>query len=131
MIKEKRIGHVSNEEIDKVEKVRNGFKMGSHVGLTKLGRSTHWREKLEAQGALELLDRNETAGVILEPKVFEAMLNYMDEIDEELEQERLAALFERRKNTIEFLSGEALATKALVNFKERQQHIRRFLDDNK
>ncbi|WP_180232993.1 hypothetical protein [Bacillus sp. AFS055030] len=47
-----------------IEKIRRGFNMGSRIGVTQLGRSTKWRQDLENHAVLEILDRNQTAGIL-------------------------------------------------------------------
>ncbi|RNF39972.1 hypothetical protein [Planococcus salinus] len=110
------------------EKVRHDFQMGTQVGLTQLGCSATWREKLKQAGVLEVLDRNDTAGVLIEPEVFQAILDYLDLMDEELEEAQIDALVKHRKDARDFASGKELAKGAVLKFREKNEHHRRFLD---
>lgn len=133
MTKEKSAIKAFKQKMDlfeRFEKVRNGFEVDAHIGLTKLGRSPEWRQQLKALGAIQVTNRNKTVGVLLEPEVFNAMLNFISLIDEEMEQESFAAMVERRKGTTGFLSGDELTAKAIAVFEENQQRIRKFLDDD-
>lgn len=133
MIKEEEANGLKAEVelVKKIEKVRNGFEMGTNVGLTKLGRSTEWRQKLEELGAFQVLDRDKTIGILLEPEIFKAMLDYMKVTEAELEQASFDALYERRKNTTEFSSGAELGSEALAIFAKRKKEVRRFPDGYK
>lgn len=132
MTKEKSAVKAFKQKIDLFEtmgKVLNGFETDAHIGLTKLGRSAEWRPKLKAVGAIQLMNRNKTVGVLLEPEVFDAMLEFIRLVDEEMERESSAAMVERRKGTTGFLSGDELTAETIAIFEENQQRIRKFLDD--
>ena len=118
------------ELLHKIQKVRQDSEIEARVGLPKFNRSTEWRKKLENLGALQVVDRGETIGVLLEPEIFQALLEYLNLVEDELEETALDALLKQRKDGTDFLSGEELTTAALKIFEERQKEIRRFLDDN-
>jgi hypothetical protein len=118
---------MTTEILENVEKIRRGFDMGSRIGVTQLGRSTQWRKDLENHAALEILDRNQTAGILLSPETFKSLLDYLDNVDQELEQVQVEKLYGNRKE-MNWASGEDLATKAKASFTARQDHIRKFLD---
>lgn len=122
---------MSMEMLEQVEKIRSGFQMGSRVGVTALGRSTQWREELERLAAMEVVDRNQTAAILLSPDAFKAILAYLDQIDEEREQMQVEALFKAREHMNDWDSGESLATKAVESLKARQDQIRGLLDGHK
>jgi hypothetical protein len=118
---------MSIEMLENVEKIRRGFEVGSRVGVSQLGRSTQWRSDLERLSALEVLDRNQTAGILLSPSVYKSLLEYLDNMDKALEQAQVEQLFDYRKE-MHWTSGEDLATKAKTSLKARQEHIRGLLD---
>lgn len=130
-MKEKGLNELTQEVLEKVEQIRNGFKMGSRVGLTALGRSTQWREELEKLLAMEVTDRDQTAAILLSPDAFKAILIYIEKIDQEREQMQLEALFEARKNMEDWDSGENLAAKALEIINEKEEEIRGIMNDSK
>lgn len=123
----KKVTEMSLEMLESIEKIRRGFKENSRLGLSQLGRSTQWRSDLEEQSVLEILDRNQTAGVILSPAAYKDLLAYLDHVEKVLEQARVEQLFEQRQE-ISWASGEELASKAKAQLKERQKHIRGLLD---
>lgn len=118
------------ELLHKIQKVRQYSEIEAHVGLPKFNRSTEWRKELENLGVLQVVDRGETIGVLVGPEIFHALLEYLNLIEDELEETALDAILEQRKDGTGFLSGEELTTVALKIFEERQKKIRRFLDDN-
>jgi len=119
---------VEQQFLEQIESIRNGFALGSRVSVTQLGRSTKWREELEQMTALEVVDRNQTAAVLIKPEAYIAMLNYIDQIEAELEQAQVDALFARRENMNHWASGEALQEKALEILETRKVEIRGLLD---
>jgi len=120
---------MTTQTVEDVEKIRRGFDMESRIGITQLGRSREWRKHLEDHAALEVLDRNQTAGILLSPEIFKSLLAYLDNVDQELEQAQVEQLYGNRKE-MDWASGEDLATKAKMSFESRQDHIRKFLDGN-
>lgn len=133
-MKQKGMSELTTQMIEDVEKIRKGFEMGSRVGVTQLGRSTQWREDLDRLIAMEVVDRNQTAAVIMKPEAFTALMTYIDSMDKELEQAQVEALFGHRKHTTEYLDGgsEELATKAIASFRKRKDQFREILDgDNR
>lgn len=118
------------ELLHKIQKVRQDSEIEAQVGLSELNRSTEWRKKLENFGALQAVDQGKTIGVLLEPEIFQALLEYLNIVEDELEEVILGAILDHRKNETGFLSGEELTTAALKILRERQKEIRKFLDDN-
>jgi hypothetical protein len=122
---------MTQKTLEQVEIIRSGFNLGSRVSVTQLGRSTKWREALDQMTALEVVDRNQTAAVLLKPEAYTAMLNYIDQIEAELEQAQVEALFARREHMNQWASGEDLESKALTSLEARQDSIRGLLDGDK
>ncbi|PLR76311.1 hypothetical protein CU633_16600 [Bacillus sp. V3-13] len=127
-MKKKGLKNMSPQMIKDVEKIRKGFQLGSRVGVTQLGRSTKWREELERFGIMEVVERNQTAAILLDTDVFKALLTYLEQSDEELEQAQVESLFGHRRHTDNFSSGEELATKAKESLRARREDIRGLLD---
>ncbi|MBP1970329.1 exonuclease VII small subunit [Virgibacillus natechei] len=130
-MKQKGLNKMTNQMLKDVEKIRRGFELGSRVGVTQLGRSTQWRDDLERLTAMEVVDRNQTAAVLLKPESFKALMTYLDQVEQELEQEQVEAIFAYRKDSNDWSSGEDLATKAKASLEERQRYIRGLLDDDR
>jgi hypothetical protein len=80
---------------------------------------------------MPILDRNQTAAVVLSPDAFRAILKYIDAIEEELESAQLDNLLKARANMENWEADEELATKAKESFLERQDLLRGILDGDK
>ncbi|MGG1519449.1 hypothetical protein ABE504_28880 [Paenibacillus oryzisoli] len=119
---------MSKEMLATVEKVRGGFQLGSQIPVTQLARSTAWKDSLAKFSMLQILDRNQTAAVVLTPEAFRAVLTYIDEIEEELESAQVEMLLKAREGMENWESGEELARKAKESFLERQELLRGVLD---
>lgn len=119
---------MTRQILEQVESIRGGFNLGSRISVTELGRSTKWREALNRMFAIEVVDRNRTAAVLLKPEVYTAILQYLDQIETELEHARVDALFAQREHLNRWASGEDLESKALASLEERQDSIRGLLN---
>lgn len=115
---------MSVEMIEAVEKVRKGFGMGSRVSVTALGRSANWRKDLNENLAMEVVDRNVTTAVLLKPEVYQAIMGRLEQLEIELEQSQIEALFQSRENMNNWATGEELVTKANDNFDSRMKYLR-------
>ncbi|WP_053958049.1 hypothetical protein [Sulfobacillus thermosulfidooxidans] len=113
-----------------LEAVRRGFDLHSRVSVTQLGRSTQWRADLNKFSVLEVLDRNQTTAILLKPEVYQAIKTYLDQLEEELEQARVDALFAQRDALQHWASGDDLAQQALASFTKRHDHLRNVLDNH-
>ncbi|RTE09100.1 hypothetical protein [Paenibacillus whitsoniae] len=121
---------MSKETLATVEKVRGGFQLDSQIPVTQLARSTAWKGSLAKFSMLQILDRNQTAAIVLTPEAFRAVLTYIDEIEEELESAQVEMLLKAREGMENWESGEELARKAKQSFLERQELLRGLLDGN-
>lgn len=130
-MKRKGLISMSRQMLSTVERVRNGFQLDSHITVTQLTRSTTWRTDLEKFVAMQVLDRNQTAAVVITPDAFRAVLDYINMVEEELETTKLEMLLKARENMENWESGEELSRKARESFLERQEHLRGVLDGDK
>lgn len=113
---------------EQIEQLRRGFELGSRVTVTQLGRSTAWRKVLAHKPALEVVDRNRTAAVLLNPEAYTALLQYVDHLEAELEQAQVEALFAHRESLQQWATGDALERAALASLAQRREHLRELLD---
>lgn len=119
---------MSKDMLSTVERVRNGFQLDSQITVTQLTRSTSWRNDLEKYMAMQILDRNHTAAVVMSPDAFRAVMKYIDMIEEELETTQLEMLLKTRSNTENWQSGKELSKNAKDSFLERQELLRGLLN---
>ncbi|XZF75344.1 hypothetical protein ACSBO6_17320 [Bacillus sp. AL-1R] len=76
-----------------------------------------------------ILDRNQTARILLSPEIYKSLLDYLDNVDQALEQVQVEKLYSNRKE-MNWTTSEDFATKAKASFAARQDHIRKFLDND-
>jgi len=114
-----------------VETIRRGFPLGGRVSVTNLSRSTEWRKELQEYKMLEVVERTQTAGVILLPEVFMAMLKYMEELEAERDQSEMNLIITLREQMQDWKTGTELAEKAKERVRERRQEIREALNGSK
>ena len=116
--------------VNDLDHVLRGFEFENHVGLSTFQREPKkWQSVFEKNGAIEVLDRNETYGVMLTPEVFKKIRAYINALEEQLEQTQLNLLFARRGENTKWLSGDELQQKTFENFDNRVDTIRVLLDD--
>lgn len=127
----KGLSSVTMELMKDVEAVRSGFPLGARVTVTNLGRSTEWRRQLQEHKFLEVVDRTQTAGVLLKPEVFSAMLKYIETLETERDQSEIDLLITLREHRQNWQSGQELAEQAKESARQRRQDIRETLNDGK
>jgi hypothetical protein len=130
MMKEKGLhSSMTQQMLQDVETVRTGFALGARVSVTNLGRSTQWRKDLQTLTMMEVVDRTQTAGILLKPEAFTAMLKYIAEVEAERDLAQMDLLITRREHMQSWTAGENLATQAKQRMHERQESTRRMFDD--
>lgn len=120
---------MTQQMLQDVETVRTGFALGARVSVTNLGRSTQWRKDLQTWTMMEVVDRTQTAGILMKPEAFTAMLQYIAEVEAELDLVQMNLLITHRESMQNWTAGEDLAARAKQRMVERQETIRGFFDD--
>lgn len=101
---------------------------GQRVGISEFARGKTWRSLLAEAGCVEVTDRAGTIGLLLTPDYAEDVSAYIAQLESELEQAYVRALFEMRADYSEPVGGAKLAKAALAEFDAREDKIRGFLD---
>lgn len=114
--------------IDRIDEIRRKTQPAPRMRLTDFARGSAWREKLPECGMIEVTDRSETAGWLLSNEYMEDMLQLVDDLAVELEREQVAAMVDARRGCQDWLSGNALAQRALASFQDRKEAMRAVLD---
>ncbi|HEU4965672.1 MAG TPA: hypothetical protein VFV52_17825 [Bacilli bacterium] len=114
---------MSHDLLERVEKFRSGFDLGSRVNVTTMSRSTSWRPILSEHLTMEVLDRNDTIAVMIDPETYMAVKRYVEALEEELEQVQLQAMFAARADLNDLQSGEDLERKAMESLLSMQDGI--------
>lgn len=120
-----------SQALQDVQTVLSGFQIGSHIGITEMQRKTEWREAFNKEKMVEILDRNETFGVLLKPEIFRSLQTYIEQLEHQVEQLQLEALFDRREGKMNWATGEDLKDKAKASLHAREDLIRGLLDGHK
>ena len=113
----------------RIEKIRHGFGESAKIPAIHLKRSFYLRQKLKEHKAVETYDNDGIVGIVLEPELFEELLEYLDNVEERLEEESFQAMEAQRKGTEGFSTGKKLKEDTLSHFNANQEGIRKFLDD--
>lgn len=113
--------HIATDLLKKIDVVRDGFKLGSHIGLTDLQRRTDWHERFIASKMFEILERNQPFAVMLKPEIFDALRKYITVLEQQLEELQIEIMFtQRTEEHIDWTTRDDLKQKAKENFHHRQ-----------
>ena len=116
------------ERIDSLKRASNPI---GHITVTDLARSKEWRKELPKVGVMEITDRGETAGWLVSEKDIEAIVYAVIELEKELEDASLSAMFQERPHAdlSSWKSGDQLKAGALEYLSERGGEIEEILDE--
>ena len=98
------------------------------LGMSEFARGRAWRASLQEAGCVEVTDRADTVGVLMTPDYARGLSDYIRQLEGELEQAHVEALFELRRDYSAPESGADLAQAASACFDAREAGIREFLD---
>lgn len=113
---------------DTFSKVRGVISGGARLGVSDFARSREWRGQLAEQGIVEVVDRTDTVGYVLSPEYVQALTEFVDQLEEELEQAHIRMMLDQRRDYSDPSSGEQLSVAAKAHLKEKSAKIREFLD---
>ena len=120
-----------NKALEDVQMVLGGLEIGLHIGLTEMQREKEWRKEFNKKRVMEVLERNETFGLLIKPDLFRSLQTYIEHLEQQVEQLQLEALFARREDKMDWMTGEDLNQKAKESFHARKDLIRGLLNDYK
>lgn len=115
----------------KVHTFKSTVGSGRRIGVSELARSKEWRDELGSDGCLEVVDRTETVGYVMDASYADALVAYIDSLEHELEQAHIRELFALRRQASQPLSGAELTAAALAELDRREPAIREFLDGDR
>jgi hypothetical protein len=107
-----------------VQTILGGLEIGCHIGITEMQRQTKWRETFNEAKMMEILERNETFGVLLKPELLRSLQTYIDQLEQQVEQLQLDALFAQRQGQMHWTTGADLKEKAQASLSRRQDLMR-------
>lgn len=100
------------ETASRVGRIRDKIHDDSRVTLIDFARDERWREKLAKNGVLELLDCSGRIAWIVSEEDMVQMVDYIAELEEQMERESVAAMMETRAGRDNWMSGADLAEAA-------------------
>lgn len=100
----------------------------NRLGMSEFARGRTWRPVLQEAGCVEVTDRSDTVGVLMAPDYAKGLSAYIRQLEDELEQAHMEALFELRRDYSAPASGADLAQAASAHLAAHSSEIREFLD---
>lgn len=98
------------------------------ISVTDLARNKSWREQLPESGVIEITDRGETAGWLLSDQDLTALVEGYAYLEQLVEQQQVAALFEARPDS-QAVAGDELVHSALDAFDARKDRLAAIIDE--
>ena len=96
----------------------------------RLSHPRYLKQELEQNGVVKVTQDEEITGVIIEPSLYENLLEYLAILDGRLEEESLNGVIDQRLETNNYSSGEELKKNALKYLEENEKTVRSYLNDN-
>lgn len=121
---------MANDMLQTVKKIRGGFQVDGYINVTQLSRSTAWKKRLQEMDAMQVLDRNQTAGVLMTKDAYVAVMDYIDALEKELDDAQVSALLAARQNMDDWTEGDDLAGKAEDSLVKRSDYLQGIFDDH-
>lgn len=121
------------EVLERIDSLKKASRPIGHITVTDLARSKEWRKELPKVGVMEITDRGETAGWLVSEKDIEAIVYAVIELERELEEASLTAMFHARPHDdlADWKSGSELKTEALQYLEEHGEGIKETLDEHR
>lgn len=121
------------EVLERIDSLKKATRPVGHITVTDLARSKDWRKELPKVGVMEITDRGETAGWLVSEKDIEAIVYAVIELEKELEEASLAAMFQGRPHgdLAHWKSGDELKSEALQYLDDHGEGIREILDEHR
>ena len=98
------------------------------LSITSLVRSKDWRDTLDKDGLVEVLDRGDTCAWLVSPEFMDELMDGYSKTQDRLEEESLRTLIETRADNRQPLTGAALADAAKRYLTENIDVMRSVVD---
>lgn len=108
---------------DKISDVRSRIYDDGRVSLSEFARGKGWREKLERNEFVELLEHGERTAWLISEAGMRLVIDYISELEEQAERSSIRAMFEAREGRENWKSGAELAQAAKAYFLEREDAL--------
>ena len=103
----------TNATEERIDRFQNMMGNAERMGVSEFARSKTWRDRLPATGCFEVVDRGGVVGYMLAPDLATALNARIWQLEEQLEQAQIAAMFSARADRTNIMGGEALQDEAV------------------
>ena len=119
---------MSPKVAEQIQRAYAGSRKANRIGLSDFSHGRKWRDDLASARIIEIVDRTETAGWLISDNGLGSLIGRIEELEDELEQARLSALFAARAKRENWAEGEALAEAAKASARSRRAAIEEAAD---
>lgn len=109
--------------IEKLSDVRSRIHDDSRVSLSDFARGKEWRSKLAKDDFMELQDHGERMAWIISEEGMREVVDYITELEEQVERASIRAMFEERDGHERWETGPVLESDALSYLHEHESEI--------
>ena len=108
---------------ERLSDVRSRIYDDGRVSLSEFARGKGWREKLERNEFMELLEHGERTAWVISEEGMRQVVDYISELEEQNERSSIRAMFEARADREDWMSGAELARAAKAYFLENENAL--------
>lgn len=102
--------------VEKLTGVRSRIHDEGRVSLSEFARGKEWRAKLAKCEFMELLEHGERTAWVVSEEGMRGMVDYISELEEQVERASIRAMFESREDREDWMAGSELADAAKSYF---------------
>lgn len=107
---------VNATTVERLTGVRSRIYDESRVSLSAFARGKEWRAKLAKNEFVELLEHGERTAWVISEEGMRGMVDYISELEEQVERASIRAMFEAREGREDWRAGSDLAGAAKSYF---------------
>lgn len=109
--------------VERLSGVRSRIHDDSRVSLSEFARGKEWRSKLARNEFMELQEHGERMAWVVSEEGMRKMVDYITELEEQVESASIRAMFETRKGRENWEAGAELAEAAATYFLEHEAEL--------
>ncbi len=102
--------------VEKISDVRSRIHDDGRISLSEFARGKSWRDKLARNEFVEVLEHGERTAWIISEEGMRQVVDYISELEAQIELSSIRSLFDQRKNRDDWKSGSELAQAAKEYF---------------
>ena len=106
--------------VEKISDVRSRIYDDGRVSLSEFARGKGWRDKLERNEFMELLEHGERTAWVVSEEGMRRMVDYISGLEEQAERASVHAMFEARDGRDDWKAGAKLADAAKSYFLDHE-----------